>query len=142
MLGYGLSAVTLPSEVTPLDGNFLGKRYGDVLFWTVSRMVATSTYRPKFYNWLATRRYFLEKRKLPVRTKTLLFVAGIFVVVIYLFVSLWQFNVFALPIKWWFNIFKLMYKHFYTFLPVTKVVDPAYLPALSAACTNKKVSWK
>ena len=29
--------------------------------------------------------YFLKKRKLPVRTKTLLFVAGIFLVVIFLF---------------------------------------------------------
>ena len=30
-------------------------------------------------------RYFLKKRKLPVQTKTLLFVAGIFLVVIFLF---------------------------------------------------------
>ena len=39
-------------------------------------------YRPKLYNWLPV---FLEKRKLPVRTKTFLLVAGIFLVVIFLF---------------------------------------------------------
>ena len=36
-------------------------------------------------NFIIGCRYFLKKRKLPVRTKTLLFVAGIFVVVIFLF---------------------------------------------------------
>ena len=48
--------------------------------------------------------YFLKKRKLSVRTKTLLFLAGFFLVV---FVSLWHCShVFFLPIKWWwFNIF-------------------------------------
>ena len=39
-------------------------------------------YRRKFYNWLPV---FLEKRKLTVRIKTLLFVAGIFLVVMFLF---------------------------------------------------------
>ena len=36
-------------------------------------------------NFIIGCRYFLKKRKLPVRTKTLLFVAGIFVIVIFLF---------------------------------------------------------
>ena len=38
-------------------------------------------------NFIIGCRYFLKKRKLPVRTKTLLFVAGIFLVVIFLFPS-------------------------------------------------------
>ena len=36
-------------------------------------------------NFIIGCRYFLKKRKLPVRTKTLLFVAGIFLAVIFLF---------------------------------------------------------
>ena len=36
-------------------------------------------------NFIIGCRYFLKKRKLPARTKTLLFVAGIFLVVIFLF---------------------------------------------------------
>ena len=36
-------------------------------------------------NFILGCRYFLKKRKLPVQTKTLLFVAGIFLVVIFLF---------------------------------------------------------
>ena len=51
-----------------------------ILFRTVSR-TGTSTDQ----NFITGCRYFLKKCELPVRSKTLLFIAGIFLVVIFLF---------------------------------------------------------
>ena len=62
-----LFLVTLGNSTSFLITNYLAYRY---------------RYRSKFYGWLLV---FLEKRKLPVGTKTLLLVAGIFLVVIFLF---------------------------------------------------------
>ena len=54
-------------------------------------------------------RYFLKKRKLPVRTKIVLFVAGIFLVVIFLFsCDILVECAFALPIDLWLFLFFLL----------------------------------
>ena len=70
--------------------------------WTVS---CTGTGMDQ--NFIIGCRYFLKKCKLPVQTKTLLFVASIFLVVIFLFpCDIVVICVFVLPIEWWwFNIF-------------------------------------
>ena len=50
-------------------------------------------------NFIIGCRYFLKKRKLPVRTKALLFVASIFLVIIFCFLVTLLPYVFVLPIE-------------------------------------------